>query len=117
MFPQTRESCQLQFNGLIRAEGPSLPNGTSKINGSVSRQTLKKLDEGNLFVSDQRLIFPSDTHTIIRIDRKLTGICTFLDAVALQRKGQDKAVYFLGFESRDAYLLAAFLRGQLDHLR
>jgi hypothetical protein len=117
MFPQTRETCRLQINGLTRAEGPSLPNGASKINSSVSQQTLKKLDEGNLFVSDQRLIFPSDTHTIIRIDRKLTGICTFLDAVAIQRKGQDKATYFLGFESRDASLLAAFLSGQLGHLR
>jgi hypothetical protein len=117
MFPQTRETCQLQINGLIRAEGPSLSDGTSKINGSANRRTLKKLDEGNLFVSDQRLILPSNTHTIIRIDRKLTGICTFSDAVAIQRKGEDKATYFLGFESRDASLLAAFLKGQLDHLR
>ena len=117
MFPQARETCKLQVNGLIRAEGPSLSDGISRVNSPVDRRALKKLDEGNLFVSDQRLIFPSNTHAIIRIDRKLSGICTFSDAVAIQRKGEDRATYLLGFESRDVSLLTAFLQGQLDHLR
>lgn len=117
MFPQARETCKLQVNGLTRAEGPLIPDGISRVNSPVDRRALKKLDEGNLFASDQRLIFPSNTHAIIRIDRKLTGIRTFSDAVAIQRKGEDKATYLQGFESRDVSLLTAFLQGQLDHLR
>jgi hypothetical protein len=116
MFPQTHETCYLQINGLTRAEGPPLPDGARQIDKPANRRDLERLDQGNLFISDQRLIFPSSTHTTIRIDRKLTGLCSYADAVALQRKGEDKATYFLGFESRDALLVAAYLRGQLTHL-
>jgi hypothetical protein len=89
----------------------------SKIDRPVDRRALVLLDQGNLFISEQRLIFPSSTHTMIRIDRKLIGIHNFSDAVAVQRKGEDKATYFLGFETREALLVTAYLQGQLDHLR
>ncbi len=117
IFPQSRETCYVQVNGLTRAEGPSLPDGATRIYGSADQHALKILDQGNLFISDQRLIFPSNTHTIIRIDRKLTGTCAFTNAVAVQRKGENKATYFLGLESRHALLVTAYLVGRLDHLR
>jgi hypothetical protein len=78
---------------------------------------LTALDRGNLFISDQRLVFPSNIHTTIRLDRKLTGIRGFTDAFAIQRKGEAKAAYFLGCESRHARLIVAYLQGRLDHLR
>jgi hypothetical protein len=117
MFHQSREICYVQVDGLIRAEGPLLPDGASRVDGPANRRDLNELDRGNLFISDQRLVFPSSTHTTIRIDRKLTGICAFADAVAVQRKSEDKATYFLGLESRNALLVIAYLQGQLDHLR
>jgi hypothetical protein len=117
IFPQSREICYLQINGLIRAEGPLLPDGVCQVDSPMNRRDLNELDKGNLFISDQRLVFPSSTHTNIRIDRKLTGLCAFADAVAIQRRGEDKATYFLGLESRNALLVIACLQGQLDHLR
>ena len=117
LFPQTREACHVQINDLTRAQGASLPVGVSKIDRPVDRRALVLLDQGNLFISEQRLIFPSGTHTMIRIDRKLIGVHTFTDAVAVQRKGEDKATYFLGFETREALLVTAYLQGRLDHLR
>ena len=117
LFPHTSETCYVQVNDLTRAEGPSLPDGVSKEDGPANQRPLKKLDQGNLFISDLRLIFPSSTHTIIRIDRKLTGICAFSNAVAIQRKGEDTATYFLGLESRNVLLVTAYLQGRLDHLQ
>jgi hypothetical protein len=117
MFPQSHETCYLQVNDLVRAEGPPLSEGVNSDYELVDRRNLTILDQGNLFISDQRLIFPSDYHTIIRTDRKLIGVNTFADAVAVQRKGEDKATYFLGFESRSASLVLAYLQGRLDHLR
>jgi hypothetical protein len=117
LFPQSPETCHLLVNSLMRAQGPALPDGVGRIRGPADRRVLRILDRGNLFISDQRLIFPSDSHTTIRIDRKLTGIRTFTDAFAVQRKGEESATYFLGCESRDAALVSAYLQGQLDHLR
>jgi hypothetical protein len=117
MFPQTREICYNQVNGLTRGEGPPLPDGVDRTPGPVDRRNLQTLDQGNLFISDQRFIFPSSTHTTIRIDRKLTAVRTFTNAVALQRKGEDRATYFLGTEPRHASLIVAYLQGQLQHLR
>lgn len=117
MFPQTHETCYIQVNTLLRAEGAPLPDGVSRVNAPADRRALKTLDQGNLFISDQRLIFPSSTHTTIRLDRKLSGACTFRDALAVQRTGEDLATYFLGLESRSAALIVAYLQGRLDHLR
>lgn len=117
LFPQSHETCYVQVNDLVRAEGPPLSEGVARVNGPADRRNLKILDQGNLFISNQRLIFPSDTHTIVRTDRKLIGVSTFADAVAVQRKGEDKALYFLGFESRSASLVLAYLQGRLDHLQ
>jgi endogenous inhibitor of DNA gyrase (YacG/DUF329 family) len=117
MFPQARETCYIQVNGLTRAEGPPLPGDMERTYKRADRRVLQILDEGNLFVSDQRLIFPSHTHTSIRIDRKLTGVRTFLDAIGVQHKSDDKATYFLGTQPRQAALIAAYLQGRLAHLR
>jgi endogenous inhibitor of DNA gyrase (YacG/DUF329 family) len=117
MFHQAREICYVQVNGLTRAQGPPLADDVKRTDERANRRVLQPLDEGNLFVSDQRLIFPSHTHTSIRIDRKLTGVRIFLDAIAVQRKSEDKATYFLGTEPRQASLIAAYLQGRLTHLR
>lgn len=117
MFPQSHETCYVQVNGLVRADGPPLSQGVDRVNGPADRGNLKILDRGNLFISNQRLIFPSDTHTTIRTDRKLIGVSTFTDGVAVQRKGEDTATYFLRIESRSASLVLAYLQGRLDHLR
>jgi endogenous inhibitor of DNA gyrase (YacG/DUF329 family) len=117
MFPQSHETCYIQVNGLTRAEGPPVPDGVDRIPNPVDKRNLQVLDKGNLFISDQRLIFPSSTHTTIRIDRKLTAVRTFTDAIAVQRKGEDKATYWLGTEPRHAALIVAYLQGQLQHLR
>lgn len=117
MFPQTHETCHLLLNRLVRAEGPSLPAGVDRVPSPADRRALRTLDQGNLFISDQRLIFPSSSHTTIRIDRKLTGIRTFTDAFAVQRKGEEKATYFLECGYRDAALVVAYLQGRLNHLR
>ncbi len=117
IFGHTHEKCYVQVNNLTRAEGPTLPNGVDSVNGPPDQRALTVLDRGNLFISNQRLVFPSDTHTTIHLDRKLTGVRSFTDAFAVQRKGEEKATYFLGCESRHARLIAAYLQGLLDHLR
>ncbi len=117
LFPQSPETCHLIVNDLMRAQGPSLPDGVNRAHGPADRRILRILDRGNLFISDQRLIFPSDSHTTIRIDRKLTGVHSFTDAFAVQRKGEEKATYFLGCKARDVALILAYLQGRLDHLR
>jgi hypothetical protein len=117
MFPQTHETCYIQVNGLTRAEGPPLPQGSQYTPQPVDRRTLRRLDRGNLFLSDQRLIFPSSTHTTIRIDRRLSGVHAFRDALAVQRQGEAQATYFLDMEPRHVSLVAAYLCGRLEHLR
>jgi hypothetical protein len=117
LFPQSSETCYLLVNGLLRAQGPVLSDGVDRVHGPVDRRVLRVLDRGNLFISDQRFIFPSDSHTTIRVDRKLTGIRSFTDAFAVQRKGEENATYFLGCKSREAALILAYLQGRLDHLR
>jgi hypothetical protein len=117
LFAQSPETCYLLVNGLLRAQGPAIPDGVNRVGGPVDRRLLRILDQGNLFISDQRLIFPSDSHTTIRVDRQLTGIRTFNDAFAVQRKGEENATYFLGCKSREAALILAYLQGRLDHLR
>jgi len=117
MFPQTHETCYIQVNHLARAEGTVLPEGVSRMDSPADRSALRILDQGNLFISDQRLIFPSSTHTSIRLDRKLSGARAFRDALAVQRKGEEVATYFLGLPSRYTALIVAYLQGRLDHLR
>jgi hypothetical protein len=117
MFPQSREMCYIQANSLARAEGPPLADGVHKTHGAADRRALRILDRGNLFVSDQRLIFPSDTPTTIRLDSKLSGVVAFRDALAVQRKGEEKATYFLGLEPWAVSLITAYLQGRLPHLR
>ena len=117
IFEHMHEQCYIQINHLTRAEGPPLPEGVDRVAKPADPTTLQVLDQGNLFISDQRLVFPSDTHTTIRIDRKLTGVRGFTNAFAVQRKGEGKATYFLGCESRQVGLVLAYLQGRLDHLR
>jgi len=117
IFGQSHEICRLQINGLTRAAGPPLSPGVDQVDGPVDRRRLQMLNRGNLFIGDQRLAFPGDTHTTIRVDRKLTGVRAYRDAFAVQRKGEETATYFLGCGSRQVALVVAYLQGRLDHLR
>jgi len=117
IFEHMHEQCYIQLNRLTRAEGPPLPEGADRMAKAADPTTLQMLDRGNLFISNQRLVFSSDTHTTIRIDRKLTGVRGFTNAFAVQRKGEGQATYFLGCESRQVGLVLAYLQGRLDHLR
>ena len=92
--------------------------------GSISRSSrpaprdgLTWQDQGNLFCTNQRLVFPSDSFTFIRMDRKLVGIQAFADGLAVQRKGEDYATYFVGCHAHEAALVAAYVMGKLPVLQ
>ena len=68
-------------------------------------------------MTDSRLVFPSNTFTFIRMDRKLIGLKTFENGIAIQRKGQDFATYFVGCRAHQAALLGAYIQGRVLALR
>jgi hypothetical protein len=70
-----------------------------------------------LFCTNQRLVFPSDSFTFIRMDRKLVGIQAYNDGVAIQRKGEDYAIYFIGCYAHEAALVAAYVMAKLPALQ
>ncbi|MFQ5613701.1 MAG: hypothetical protein ACE5H9_16375 [Anaerolineae bacterium] len=115
---QLRETCYIQINDLRRALGPALEAGAAyRPAAIVSRSGFRWQDRGNLFVTEQRLVFPSNTFTFIRMDRKLTGVRAFKDAIAVQRKGEDQATYFVGCAPHQAALAAAYVQGKLPQFR
>ena len=71
MFPQSHETCYVQVNDLVRAEGPPLSEGVNRENNPSDRRDLTILDQGNLFISDQRLIFPSNPSWMNRRVRRM----------------------------------------------
>lgn len=118
IFEQLREQCVIQVNGLRRALGPPLDPGADYVpTAAVSRSGFRWQDRGNLFATEQRLVFPSDTFTFIRMDRKLVGVRAFHDALAIQRKTEEEATYFVGCTAYQAALLAAYVQGRLPHLQ
>jgi hypothetical protein len=118
IFEQLRERCLIQINGLRRAMGPLLePGADHQPLDKVSRPGLRWQDKGNLFATEQRLVFPSDTFTFIRMDRKLVGVKAYRDAVAIQRRGEQQATYFVGCTAFQSALIAAYVVGKLPHLQ
>ncbi|MFQ5576255.1 MAG: hypothetical protein ACE5G8_04620 [Anaerolineae bacterium] len=118
LLEQLRETCTLQVNGLRRARGPALqPGGNRFPQDAAPRNRLQWLDRGNLFLTTARIVFPSDTFTFIRMDRKLVGLQTFADGIAVQRKGEDSATYFVGCGAHQAALVAAYIQGKVAALR
>lgn len=117
ILEQLNEDCYIQVNGLRRGQGAPLAEGGHYIpQKAVPRESLSWQDQGNLFCTNQRLVFPSNTFTFIRMDRKLVGIRAFTDGVAIQRKGEDMATYFVGCYPHEAALVAAYVMAKLPAL-
>lgn len=118
LLEQLKETCFLRVNGLRRAHGPVLVEGSDRLpREMIPAAGMEWIDWGNLFLTDSRLVFPSDTFTFIRMDRKLVGVKAFQDGLAVQRKGEVFATYFAGCPSYQAALAAAYLEGRLPGLR
>lgn len=118
ILEQLNEVCHLQVNGLRRGHGKILAEGGQyQPKQPVPRDGLTWQDQGNLFCTNQRLVFPSNSFTFIRIDRKLVGIQAFTDGVAVQRKGEEYATYFVGCYAHEAALVAAYVMGKLPVLQ
>ena len=118
LLEQLRETCYMEVNGFKRALGPTLEVGANFIPQGIAPTTgMDWQDEGNLFLTNARLIFPSNTFTFLRMDRKLIGVRTYENGIALQRKGEDHAMYFVGCKAYQAALIGAYIQGKVPALR
>jgi hypothetical protein len=118
ILEQLNEVCHLQVNGLRRGHGkPLAEGGQYQPQQPTPREGLTWQDQGNLFCTNQRLVFPSNSFTFIRMDRKLVGVQAFTDGVAVQRKSEDYATYFVGCYAHEAALVAAYVLGKLPALQ
>jgi hypothetical protein len=117
IFEQLKESCYLQINGLRRGYGqPLVEGGGYRPAQKVPRSGMEWQDQGNLFGTERHLVLPSNRFTFVRLDRKLVGVQAFVDGVAVQRKGEEFATYFVGCQPQEAALLAAFVMARLPRL-
>ncbi len=118
LLGQLRETCFLHVDGLRRAHGPALqPGGNRFPNGKIPNAKLTWQDDGNLFLTNARLVFPSHSFTFMRMGRKMVGLKTFENGVAIQLKGEDHATYFVGCKPHQAALIAAYIQGKVPGLR
>lgn len=118
ILEQLNEVCYLQVNGLRRGHGRALAEaGQYQPEQPAPREGMTWQDQGNLFCTNQRLVFPSASFTFIRMDRKLVGVQAFSDGVAVQRKGEEHATYFIGCYPHEAALVAAYILAKLPALQ
>lgn len=118
LLEQLRETCFMQVSGVRRAHGPVLEAGGDRFpSGTVPKSNMTWQDEGNLFLTNIRMVLPSNSFTFIRLDRKITGFQTFEDGIAVQRKGEEFATYFVGCRAHQAALVAAYVVGKIPQLR
>lgn len=118
LLEQLREECYVWVSKLRRAHGPVLTEGGDRFpQGDIPTGNLIWKDKGNLFLTNVRLVFPSNSFTFIRIDRKLTGLKTFNNGLAVQRKGEDFATYFVGCHAHQAALVGAYIQGKVPALQ
>jgi len=118
ILEQLKETCFLQVNGLRRGHGQPLPEGGHYLpTAAIPRQGMDWQDEGNLFCTDQRLVFPSNKFTFIRMGRKLVGVQAFTNGIAIQLKGDEFATYFVGCLPHEAALVAAYAMAKVPKLR
>jgi hypothetical protein len=118
LLEQLRETCYIQINDMRRAHGPVLGEGGNRFpEGKTPTKSLTWQDEGNLFLTNIRLVFPSDSFTFIRMDRRLIGLKTYEDGLAVQRKGEDFATYLVGCGAHQASLVAAYIQGKVPTLK
>lgn len=110
ILEQLNEACYIQVTGLRRGLGPPLAERANyQPDGPAPRAGMDWQDEGNLFCTTHRLVFPSDRFTFIRLDRKLVAVQAFNNGLAVQRKGEEFATYFTGCYPHEAALVAAFV--------
>lgn len=118
ILEQLNETSYFQVNDLRRGHGqPIAEGGSYQPTDSVPRQGMDWQDEGNLFGTTHRLVFPSNSFTFIRMDRKVVGVKAFTNGVAVQRRGEDYATYFVGCYPHEAALVAAFAMAKIPLLR
>ncbi len=118
LLEQLRETVYLHVDHLRRAHGPTLKTGGNRFpQGKIPQNEMNWQDEGNLFLTNVRIVFPSNTFTFIRMGRKLVGLKTFEDGIALQLKGEDHATYFVGCKSHQAALVGAYIQGRVPGVR
>lgn len=118
ILEQLNEECFIQINGLRRGHGaPIAAAGAFKPERSAPREGMAWQDQGNLFCTNHRLVFPSNSFTFIRLDRKLVGVQAFTDGLAVQRKGEDYATYFVGCLAHEAAVAAAYVMARLPILQ
>ncbi len=116
ILEQLKETCHLQVNGLQRGQGEAINGSSFQPVQPVPRQQIGWEDRGNLFCTNQRLVFPSDSFTFIRLDRKLAAVQAFTNGLAVQRAGEEFATYFAGCYAHEAALVAAYILGKLPAL-
>jgi len=117
ILEQLNEACFIQVTELRRGHGQPLTEVSSYLpTGPVPRQDLVWQDKGNLFCTTHRFVFPSDRFTFIRLDRKLVGVKAFSNGVAVQRKGEDYATYFVDCFAHEAALIAAYVLAKVPSL-
>lgn len=118
ILDQLNEACFINVDGLRRGYGPSLPAESDYWpRQKVPQAGMEWKDEGNLFCTTHRLVLPSNQFTFIRLDRKITAVQAFSDGVAVQRKGEDFAIYFVGCYPHEAALIAAYAMAKIPVLR
>ena len=118
ILEQLNEACFINVNGLRRAHGIPLNDESRYLPiQKTPRNGLKWQDEGNLFCTVQRLVMPSNQFTFIRLDRKIAAVQAFTDGVAIQRKSEEFATYFVGCYPHEAALVAAYSMGKIPKLR
>jgi hypothetical protein len=117
-FEQLHENVRLRIKGLQHEAGEALSCGSGfQPQQSTGLGLAQNAARGNLLITDQRLIFTSSTYTFIRLDRKLSAVVAFNNALAIQRQGEKEAIYFIGLRPIEAALSAAIIMGQAPHLR
>lgn len=118
ILEQLNEACFLQVTNLRRGHGQPLEEtATYHPAGTVPKQGMDWQDEGNLFGTTHRLVFPSDRFTFIRLDRKLVAVKAFNDGLAVQRKGEEFATYFVGCYPHEAALVTAYIMAKVPKLQ
>jgi hypothetical protein len=118
LLEQLRETCYLDVGRVKRADGPALEVGGNRFpDGKAPRKELEWQDEGNLFLTNVRLVLPSDTFTFVRLDRRVVGLKVYEDGLAIQERGNDKAMYFVGCRAHEAALVGAYIMGKIAKLR
>ena len=114
ILQQLNEECFINVSGLRRGHGkPLAEESWYRPTQKALQKGMEWQDEGNLFCTTHRLVLPSDRFTFIRLDRKVTAVQAFTNGMAIQRKGEEFATYFVGCPPHEAALVAAFVMGKL----